>query len=137
MVGSVLPWQQAYMQKVVDTVNDLQNVLYEPCKEAPDATWCHNMISAIHTYQSTKPNQHPVLFPVTSALNTTPVLNSNADLFAGSSKVAPTNNCGGGTPACKVDLNDSDHSYTMPGIKTDGALLNRNFVWENFVSGVG
>jgi IPT/TIG domain/Putative collagen-binding domain of a collagenase len=137
MVGAVLPWQQAYMQKVVDTVNDLQNVLYEPCKEAPDATWCQNMISAIHTYESTKPNQHPVLFPVTSALNTTTVLDSNGDLFAGSSKVAPTNNCGSGTPACKVDLNDSDHSYTMPGIKTDGPLLNRNFVWENFVSGAG
>jgi len=139
MIGSVLPWQQAYMQKVVDTVNGLQNVLYEPCKEAPDDTWCRNMINAIHAYQNTKPNQHPVLYPVLNGLpSDSAEINSNADVFAGSSHViAGVNPCGSGTPTCKVNLNDSDHSYTMPGIKTDGALLNRNFVWENFTSGAG
>jgi Putative collagen-binding domain of a collagenase len=139
MIGSVLPWQQAYMQKVVDTVNDLQNVLYEPCKEAPDDTWCRNMINAIHAYQNTKPNQHPVLYPALNGLpSDSAEINSNADLFAGSSRIINgVNPCGTGTPTCKVNLNDSDHSYTMPGVKTDGALLNRNFVWENFVSGAG
>ena len=139
MIGSVLAWQQAYMQKVVDTVNDLQNVLYEPCKEAPDDTWCRNMINAIHAYQNTKPNQHPVLYPALNGLpSDSSEINSNADVFAGSSHViAGVNPCGSGTPTCKVNLNDSDHSYTMPGIKTDGALLNRNFVWENFTSGAG
>ena len=139
MIGSVLPWQQAYMQKAVDTVNDLPNVLYEPCKEAPDDTWCRNMINAIHTYQNAKPNQHPVLYPALNGLpSDSAEINSNAGLFAGSSRtINGVNPCGTGIPTCKVNLNDSDHSYTMPSIKTDGALLNRNFVWENFTSGAG
>ena len=131
--------QIMYMKQVVDAVNDLPNVLWEIDKEAPDDAWTRYMIDQLHAYEATKANQHPVLYPALNGLpSDSNEINSNADLFAGSSRIINgVNPCGSGTPTCKVNLNDSDHSYTMPSIKTDGAQLNRNFVWENFVSGAG
>ena len=34
----VLEFQQAYLRKVIDTVNDLDNALYELCNEAVDTS---------------------------------------------------------------------------------------------------
>jgi hypothetical protein len=36
-------------------------------------------------------------------------------------------------PSCKVNLNDSDHSYF--GIWNDSAQTMRNYLWENFTHG--
>ena len=47
--------------------------------------------------------------------------------------IAPTTSCGSGTPACKVNVNDSDHSYF--GMWNSSAQVNRNFAWENFTNG--
>jgi hypothetical protein len=54
--------QEAYVKKVVDTVNDLDNVLYEIANEAPDESlpWQYHMVDLIHTYEAGKPKQHPV-----------------------------------------------------------------------------
>ena len=41
--------------------------------------------------------------------------------------------CGTGTPACKVNINDSDHSYF--GMWNDTPQKNRNYAWENFANG--
>jgi hypothetical protein len=41
--------------------------------------------------------------------------------------------CGGGKPACKVNINDSDHSYWEMWSETP--QQNRNWAWENFTSG--
>ena len=54
--------QEAYVRKVIDTVNDLDNVLYEIANESDFTTteWQYRMIRFIQTYESTKPKQHPV-----------------------------------------------------------------------------
>ncbi len=63
--------QETYIRKVIDTVNDLDNVLYEISNESPgdDPTtskmdgskdWQYHMIEFIKTYEATKPKQHPV-----------------------------------------------------------------------------
>jgi hypothetical protein len=54
--------QQAYIRKVVDSLNDLDNVLYEIANEAGprSAAWQHHMIDVLRRYQSTKPRQHPI-----------------------------------------------------------------------------
>ena len=36
-------------------------------------------------------------------------------------------------PACKVNINDSDHSYF--GMWNDTPQKNRNYAWENFTTG--
>jgi hypothetical protein len=129
--------QDAYVQKAIDTLNDLPNVLWEISEEAPDNStwWQAHMISLIHTYESGKPFQHPVGYPslnVTGASDST-LYDSNADWVAPKARVSPTSSCGSGTPACKVDLNDSDHSYY--GLWNDSHQTNRNYIWENFTNG--
>ncbi|MBI4874657.1 MAG: hypothetical protein HY822_08490, partial [Acidobacteria bacterium] len=57
----VLELQRAYVRKVVDQVNDLDNVLYEICNEASgDSTAGHyDMIRFVKEYESRQPKQHP------------------------------------------------------------------------------
>jgi Family of unknown function (DUF6298)/FG-GAP-like repeat len=54
--------QEAYVRKVIDMVNDLDNVLYEIANESDFSTtdWQYHMIRFIKAYESTKPKQHPV-----------------------------------------------------------------------------
>ncbi len=58
----VLDLQQAYVRKVIDTVNDLDNVLYEICNEAHPASteWQYHLIRFVKEYESRKAKQHPV-----------------------------------------------------------------------------
>ena len=60
--GSIFNIQKAYIEEVVDTVNDLDNVLYEICNEGNVASkdWQLALLSYLQTYQSGKPNQHPI-----------------------------------------------------------------------------
>lgn len=63
-IPSIVSLQEALIRKIIDTVNDLDNVLYEIINEAPgeDRTvfWQAYLASYIHQYESQKPNQHPV-----------------------------------------------------------------------------
>jgi len=58
----VLEFQRAYLRKVIDTVNDLDNVLYEVCNEAGaySTAWQYDVIRFVHEYEAEKPKQHPV-----------------------------------------------------------------------------
>ena len=60
--GAITALQEAYVRKVVDTVNDLDNVLYEISNESPGNSqdWQYHMINLIKGYEATKPKQHPV-----------------------------------------------------------------------------
>jgi hypothetical protein len=129
--------QDAFVQKVIDTVNDQPNVLWEPSEEAPDNStwWQGHMISLIRNYEAGKAQQHPVGYAslnVSGASDST-LYNSDADWVAPFARISPTSNCGSGTPACKININDSDHSYF--GMWNDSAQTNRNYVWENFANG--
>src|SRR5580698_4332133 len=61
---AVTAWQETYVRKVVDTVNDLDNVLYEISNEdtgsPADSAWQYHMISFVKGYEASKPKQHPV-----------------------------------------------------------------------------
>jgi hypothetical protein len=60
--SSIVALQEAYVRKVVDTLNDLGNVLYEISGESPRGStdWQDYMINYLKAYQSAKANQHPV-----------------------------------------------------------------------------
>ena len=133
--------QDAYVQKVIDTLHDLPNVLWEISEEAPDNStwWQGHMISLIHTYeQNTYGVQHPVGYPTlnVSGSNDSALYNSNADWVAPAARFSPTSSCGSGTPRCKVNINDSDHSY-FGSMWTDSQQTVRNYIWENFTNGNG
>ena len=50
------------MKKVIDTINEFDNVLYEISNENhPESTeWQYHMIKFIHDFEKDKPKQHPV-----------------------------------------------------------------------------
>src|SRR5262249_35211658 len=58
----VLALQEADVRKVVDTVNDLDNVLYEAANEtgAYGAAWQYHIIRFVHEYEAGKPKRYPV-----------------------------------------------------------------------------
>ncbi|MGH8322354.1 MAG: putative collagen-binding domain-containing protein, partial [Steroidobacteraceae bacterium] len=135
--SAILNVQDGYVKKVIDTLNALPNVIWEISEEAPDdsTSWHDHMIALIRTYEATKAVQHPIGYPtlnVAGASDST-LFNSNADWVAPQTRLSPANNCGSGTPPCKIDINDSDHTYF--GMWNDSEQMNRNYLWENFTNG--
>jgi hypothetical protein len=127
--------QDAFVRKMIDTLNDLPNVLWIVSQEAPPGSewWNNHLIQLAREYEATKPFQHPVGYGVLADSNDKTILNSDADWIAPAAKISSTRSCGSGQPACKVNINDSDHSYF--GMWNDSPQLNRNFFWINFTQG--
>jgi CubicO group peptidase (beta-lactamase class C family) len=121
--------QEAYVRKVIDTVNDFDNVLYEISNEnhPPSTQWQYHMIRYIKKYEKGKPKQHPVgmTFQYRGGKNET-LFNSPADWIS-------PNNEGGyrdNPPAAdgrKVILTDTDHLWGIGG--------NQAWVWKSFLRG--
>lgn len=122
--------QERYVRKVVDTVNDLDNVLYEISNEnhPPSTEWQYHMIRLIHQYEQGKAQQHPVgmTFQYKGG--------SNQTLFDSPAEWISPNREGGyrdDPPASdgrKVILNDTDHLWGIGG--------NRAWVWKSFLRGM-
>lgn len=124
--------EQDYIQKVIDTVNDLDNVLYEVSNEAGSPysdLWQARVIHFVKQYESTKPKQHPVgwTFQYQGGSDLT-LYKSAADWISPGSHLPPSD----GT---KVIINDTDHAYGWVEMKQDGLPAQRAWVWENFTSG--
>jgi hypothetical protein len=126
--------QLAYVRKVIDVVNDLDNVLYEICNEASSYStqWQYLMIDSIKKYELTKPKQHPVgmtaQWPDFVGDN-----NSNSEMYASPADwISPNwyNHSENMPPAdgSKVILLDTDHIWGVGG--------NRMWVWETFTRGM-
>ena len=58
----ILNLQAAYVRKVIDTVGDLDNVLYEIANESElsSTEWQYHWIRTIREYEAERPKQHPV-----------------------------------------------------------------------------
>ena len=52
--------QEGYVRKVIETVNDLDNVLFEIINEGGGTSWQYHMIRFIKQTESTMKKQHPV-----------------------------------------------------------------------------
>ena len=138
---SITALQDAYVRKVIDTVNDLDNVLYEICNETETGTayvaWQNHMIDLTHAYEATKPKQHVVGFSVpyssssSNSGNNSWIFNSNADWVAPNEydssgynyKDNPRPNAGS-----KVIIADTDHLWGLGG--------DRAWVWKSFTRGL-
>lgn len=133
--NTITAFQDAYVNKVIDTLNGLPNVLWIVSEEAPSSSlwWNQHMISHIRAYEAGKPHQHPVGLAALIGSPDAILYDSNADWVAPASRISPEESCGTGKPRCKVNINDSDHSYWE--IWNDTPQQNRNYAWENFVSG--
>jgi hypothetical protein len=118
--------QAAYLRKVVDTVNDLDNVLYEVINEGGEKEWNWWVIQTVQEYERTQPKQHPVGNTGHGAERVAGMLASPSDW------VSPGRADGFGEdpPAWnekKVSLLDTDHIWGVGG--------NAGWVWKSFLRG--
>ncbi len=125
--------QEAYVQKVIDTVNDLDHVLYEICNEtgAYSIQWQYHLINFIHNAEKQKPKQHPVGMTFPQSLHEK---GTNQDLFNSPADWISPNPEGGykdNPPAndgAKVILTDTDHLW--------GLGCAPGWVWKSFTRGL-
>lgn len=118
--------QAAYIRHVVDTVNGLDNVLYEVINEGGQKDWDWWVVQTIRAHEKTKPKQHPIGLTGHGAERIDSLLASTADW------ISPGRNDGYGEnpPAWdgrKVSLLDTDHIWGVGG--------NAGWVWRSFVRG--
>jgi hypothetical protein len=131
----ILRWQEAYVRKVVDTVNDLDNVLYEICNEVPHRReameWQDHLCTFIKEYErDTSPKQHPVGITAEGGEQ------KNAELFATTADwISPSNGRlfeyrYNPPPAdgSKVILTDTDHLW--------GHGCEVAWIWKSFTRGM-
>ena len=123
---TVTALQDAYVRKMIDAVNDLDNVLFEIDNEgdATSTAWQYHIIQVIRDYEASKPKRHPIgmtaMWPngVDSDL-----YGSAADWIspAGNLDSPPTND------GSKVVISDTDHLCGICG--------NVAWVWRSFTRG--
>ena len=127
IVPAITSLQEAYVRKVVDTLNDLDNVLYEISGDAPVSSrdWQYYMINYLKSYEATKPKQHPVGMSYLYLGSATDLLASPADwiLLPGTDTNPP--------PAAGAKVIFSDMDPKLLGGGTSYPL-----VWESFMRGL-
>jgi hypothetical protein len=126
--------QEAYVRKVIDTVNDLDNVLFEISNEnhPPSTDWQHHFIRFIHQYEKTKPKQHPVgmTFQYEGGKNAT-LLASPAEWISPNPDADAGYDYRNNPPPAdgrKVVLSDTDHLWGIGG--------DVPWVWKSFLRGL-
>lgn len=131
-LSAVTELQRAYLARVVDTLNDLDNVLWEVCNECDRGSeqWEYEVIRFVHAYEKGKPYQHPVgmtaLYPDST----------NSALFSSPAEwVAPLNspqNPYEENPpadlAAKIVISDTDHLWGIGG--------DQDWVWKTVCRGL-
>jgi len=128
-IPEVVALQEAYIRKVVDTVNDLDNVMYEVSNESdPDSTtWQYHIINYIKDYETEKPLQHPIgMTAQYPDANNSDLLASPADWISpvGMEEYGDLLPPADGN---KVSILDTDHIWGIGG--------DRNWAWKSFTRG--
>ncbi len=131
--------QEAYVRKVIDTVGDLDNVIYEISNEChgKSTRWHYHMIDFVHAYEKSKPKQHPVW--MSFQWDGIAGAGSNHDLFESPAEIiSPSRDDAKGDgryrddpPAAdgsKVIVSDTDHLWGIGG--------NSSWVWKSFLRGL-
>jgi hypothetical protein len=132
-IPAVTRLQETYVRKVIDTVNDLDNVLYEIANEsgAYSTEWQYHMIRYIHDYEKGEPKQHPVGMTFQWAKE---YRGTNQNLFDSPADwISPSPDDGyrddpPTADGSKVILSDTDHLWGIGG--------NRAWVWKTFCRGM-
>ncbi len=118
--------QADYVRKVVDTVNDLDNVLYEVINEGGEKEWDWWVVETVCQYERTRPHQHPIGITGHGAERLESMLASPADWISPGSQDGYKDD----PPAWdgkKVSLLDTDHVWGVGG--------NGAWVWKSFTRG--
>jgi hypothetical protein len=137
--GEIFALQKLYIKKVIDAVNDLDNVLYEVGNELKRYSigWQYQVITLIHNYEKTKLKKHPV--GITSSGGETADDIKNSDLFNSPAEWISPRSCEPGqnfsynpppSTGRKVIISDTDHLW---GVLSDPSS---DWVWKSFFRGM-
>jgi len=119
-IPAVTALQEAYARKLVDTVNDLDNVLYEISNESEyGADWHNHLARVIQAYEKKKPKRHPVGITGGGPTNEE-LFNGPADWISPTEWTDPPKSDGR-----KVVIIDTDHLGSV----------DRTWVWRSFLRG--
>jgi len=135
VVPEVTRIQEAYVRKVIDTVNDLDNVLFEIANESLfdfSKGWHYHMIRYVKEYERTKPKQHPVGMTGYTRSDNQVMWNGPADWISpgGTGNTSEDGPFKSDPPAAdgrKVLILDTDHLWGSGG----GVA----WVWKSFLRG--
>jgi hypothetical protein len=121
-------YQKAYVAQVIDTLNDLDNVIWEVCNEClpSSSPWQYDLINFIRTYENGKSKRHPIMMSTNSDFSQTSLTNSSADIIViggitDSNPVMYPN---------RVVMHDTDHSRPCE-------LFSSSLPWKMFTRGQG
>lgn len=138
---SIVKIQEEYVKKVVETLNDLDHVLYEIINEGGTTSWQYHFINYIHQLEAKMPKQHPVGMSTRFAPHM-----KNAEMFDSPAEwISPTRepaewvvkhsvwmeNYRDNPPAnksSKVIIADTDHIWGLGG--------SYHWVWKSFCRGI-
>ena len=135
----VLAHQDAYVRKVIETVNDLDNVLYEVINEGGSLAWQHHIVELVHTVERGMPKQHPVgITSGTPWLRNAPIVAGPADWYSpvcqpnwwgrpGAVLIEDYREAPPPADGRKVSVSDTDHLW--------GHGANPRWVWKSFTRG--
>ncbi len=134
-IPQITALQEAYVRRVIETVNDLDNVLYEIANESGNYSteWQYHMIDFIHEQERAMPKQHPVGMTFQFCRDGE-LRGTNQALFDSPADWISPNPEGGyrdDPPAAdgsKVIITDTDHLWGIGG--------NQAWVWKSFCRGM-
>jgi hypothetical protein len=133
-VPEVVEYQKRYIRKVIDTVGDLDNILYEILNEIPNdergVRWQYHIIDYIHEVERGKPKQHPVGMTAEGGTQDNPILFASPAEWI-SPGAGPQQEYRNDPPAAdgsKVILADTDHFWGHGG--------HYRWVWKSFLRGL-
>lgn len=123
---AVLDRQKAYVRRVVETLNDLDHVLYEISNESDGSAtqWQYELINFVKGLEAALPKQHPVGMTAQWPGGT------NQDLYASPADwISPAGDVNNPPLADgrKVVLSDTDHLCGVCG--------DRRWLWKSFTRG--
>ena len=133
VIPEVTGLQEAYVKKMIDTLNDLDNIMWEISNEshAGSGPWQYHMANFIKDYEKTKPKHH--LVGITGYNLENKVLFESPADWISPNKISPTHPEGyrhdpPDPKGEKIILSDTDHLWGIGG--------NSSWVWRTFTRGL-
>lgn len=127
--AAVIEKQKKYIERVIGTVNDLDNVIYEIANEGGgySTSWQYEMINHIKSYEANKPNKHPVGMTGYITIPHADLLNSPADWISPSLSGGDYTSNPPAADGSKVIVIDTDHVWCGDDLI---------WVWKSFTRGL-
>lgn len=139
IIPAVTAYQKTYVEHLIDTLNDLDNVIFEVAMEPwgsysrggyTPLDWVAYFIDYIHTYEATKPKQHPVLQGILYPGNNADILALNQEMYSPNAGTGEYDHDCAYQDGTKVLLLDTDHIIWT---EQDTAAWS----WKAFLRGAG